>query len=286
MEEFKCYQCDGKNSEDQKHCDICYGQGTIIYHNEENYFNMLADRWEAETCVDSFVNIKHPCYISMKEIGEKVIPYILKRMQFEKTLLFCLLAEFANEVEIDTSIIGKLGEITDVWIEWGIQEKFIERKAVIIYSDGACSGNPGKGGFGAIVKFSDREKIYEGGYKLTTNNRMELLGIIEPLERIGGSADIIVYTDSQYVANAINKDWLNNWSENGWKTASKKPVKNQDLWRRLLNLSRRNRILVEWVKGHNEHPENEECDKIAVAARMKESLYTDFEYEKKQKEKV
>ncbi len=287
MKEFKCYQCDGKNSEGRKLCERCGGSGDILYADEEDYFNMLADRWREETSFNSFIDVAHPCYISIKKIGKKIVPYLLKRMQFEKTWLFCLLAEFANRTEIgEIKCPGNLGETTDRWIKWGIQKNLIEKKKVIIYSDGACSGNPGKGGYGTIVKFSDREKVYEGGYELTTNNRMELLGIIYPLERIGGYADILIYTDSQYVANAINKDWLNNWNNNGWKTAAKKPVKNQDLWIRLLNLSRRNNILIEWVKGHNDHPENERCDKIAVAARMRKGLYTDFEYEKERKKEA
>ncbi len=287
MEEFKCYQCVGKNEDEQKSCERCGGDKTVLCHDEEDYFNKLANRWREETSNFSWICVDHPCYISMKKIGERAVPYILKRMQFEKTWLFCLLAEFANKTKIEKiETPGNLGESTDAWINWGIQKNLIERKKVIIYSDGACSGNPGKGGFGAIVKFSDREKIYEGGYKLTTNNRMELLGVIHPLERIGGSADVLIYTDSKYVSDAINKGWLNNWKDNGWKTTSKKPVKNQDLWKKLYHLLSKNRIIIEWVKGHNDHPENEKCDKIAVAARMRESLYTDFEYEKTRKKEA
>ncbi len=157
------------------------------------------------------------------------------------------------------------------------------RKKITLYSDGACSGNPGPGGFGTIVDLDGERQIYEGGYKLTTNNRMELLGIIDPLERIEEAADVTIYTDSQYIVNAINKKWLQGWIRRKWKTSSKEPVKNQDLWKRLLLLLEKNNIKIQWIRGHNEHPENEECDKIAIAARMKKNLNTDFEYEKRQK---
>lgn len=156
-------------------------------------------------------------------------------------------------------------------------------KKITLYSDGACSGNPGPGGFGTIIDSDGKRQIYEGGYKLTTNNRMELLGIIDPLEKITEAVDVTIYTDSQYIVNAINKKWLQGWIKKKWKTSSKKSVKNQDLWKRLLPLLEKNSVKICWIKGHNEHPENEECDKIAVAARMKKDLNTDFEYEKRQK---
>jgi ribonuclease HI len=284
MIEKECYKCVGNTDEESKDCPRCYGDRTILYHNEEDYFNRLADRWQDDTALSSSIVVTHPCYISMKKMGEKIAPYLLKRMQREKTWLLCLLAELQNKSEdpTDADMAGYLGDLTDAWLEWGIKKNFITKQKIILYSDGACSGNPGPGGFGTIIDFGDEKVTYEGGYELTTNNRMELLGIIDPLERVGGVSDVTIYTDSQYVANAINKNWLKNWIKKDWKTAAKKEVKNQDLWQRFLPLLKRNNVKINWIKGHNEHPENEECDKIAVAARMQKNLFTDFEYEKQQ----
>jgi len=142
-----------------------------------------------------------------------------------------------------------------------------------LYSDGACSGNPGPGGYGSISFFSPKNRItFKRGYKLTTNNRMELLGVIAPLEHMTEWKEgltIEIFTDSQYVANAINKGWLENWENNGWKTSGKKKVKNIDLWKRFILLIDKHTITIQWIKGHAGHPENEECDRLAVAAISK-----------------
>ena len=161
----------------------------------------------------------------------------------------------------------------------------IEISDMKLYSDGACSGNPGPGGYGAIFFFSPQNKVsFSKGYKLTTNNRMELLGVIAPLEHMTEWREdltIEIITDSQYVANAINKGWLENWVNNGWKTSGKKKVKNKDLWERFLLLLDKQTITIKWVKGHDGHPENEECDRLAVAAISRIDEYEqDIEYEK------
>ena len=138
-----------------------------------------------------------------------------------------------------------------------------------LYSDGACSGNPGVGGYACIIKTEDGEP-YEitGSSQMTTNNKMELLGVISGIEYIEstytGKKEINVYTDSQYVCKAFNEHWIDNWRMNGWKTSTKKPVANQDLWERLLSAIGNNKVTFNWIKGHNGHPENERCDKLAV----------------------
>ena len=135
-------------------------------------------------------------------------------------------------------------------------------KGVTIYTDGACSGNPGPGGWGAILIHGDHRKEMNGGEADTTNNRMELMAAIEALEALKGPCRVDLYTDSIYVRDGI-RSWIDNWKRNGWKTASKKPVKNSDLWQRLDAARDRHDVRWHWVKGHAGHPENERADELA-----------------------
>lgn len=137
-------------------------------------------------------------------------------------------------------------------------------KEIQIYTDGACSGNPGKGGWGAILVYNNHEKEISGGEESTTNNRMELTAVIEALKLLKEPCKVILTTDSKYVCDAINKGWLYSWKSNGWKKADKKPALNVDLWEKLLPLLEEHQITFNWVKGHNGHPYNERCDKLAV----------------------
>ena len=131
-----------------------------------------------------------------------------------------------------------------------------------IFTDGACSGNPGPGGWGAILRSGGHEKEISGGEKLTTNNRMELMAVIQGLNAIKKASPVMVHTDSRYVMDGATK-WLPRWKANGWKTADKKPVKNIDLWLRLDEAIKRHQIEWLWVKGHAGHPENERADALA-----------------------
>lgn len=142
---------------------------------------------------------------------------------------------------------------------------------VKIYTDGACSGNPGRGGWCAIVQACGHEKIVYGGDPETTNNRMELLGVINGLKTLNRSCQVTVITDSKYVCDAFNKGWLINWQKNGWRKADKKPVLNMELWKELLNLTTYHKVSFEWVQGHAGHPQNERCDHAAsMIAKGKE----------------
>lgn len=141
------------------------------------------------------------------------------------------------------------------------------KKQISIFTDGACSGNPGPGGWGAILRYKNHEKEISGCEKETTNNRMELLAVINALESLKTKCIVDIFTDSQYIANAFNKGWLEKWQQNGWKTAAKKPVKNKELWLRLVKMAQKHDLNWNWVKGHAGHPENERCDQLAVAAR-------------------
>ena len=138
-------------------------------------------------------------------------------------------------------------------------------KKVEIFTDGACSGNPGPGGWGAILRYNGTEKELSGGEKDTTNNRMELTGVIEALKALKFPCDVTITTDSKYVYDSVTKGWVYKWKENGWRKPDKKPALNPDLWSELLNLLDIHNVTFNWVKGHNEHPENERCDKLAVA---------------------
>ncbi len=135
-------------------------------------------------------------------------------------------------------------------------------KQVRAFTDGACSGNPGPGGWGVVLQFGDRERELYGGADNTTNNRMELTAAIEALRALKEPCEVSLTTDSTYVKDGITQ-WLTNWKKNGWKTAAKKPVKNQDLWQQLDEQASRHQVEWRWVKGHSGHPENERADALA-----------------------
>ncbi len=137
-------------------------------------------------------------------------------------------------------------------------------KKVEIFTDGACSGNPGPGGWGAILRYGHNEKELSGGEVNTTNNRMELTACIEALNALKMPCDVILTTDSQYVVNGITKGWAESWRKNGWIKGDKKPALNSDLWEQLLNLTETHQVTFDWIKGHAGHPENERCDALAV----------------------
>lgn len=140
-----------------------------------------------------------------------------------------------------------------------------ERPKVLIYSDGACSGNPGPGGWGAILISGEHRKEINGGEELTTNNRMELKAAISALEALKKKSDVELYTDSVYVRNGI-MSWIHGWKKNGWRTADKKPVKNAELWQELDALRNKHHVVWHWLKGHAGHPENERADELARIA--------------------
>jgi ribonuclease HI len=138
---------------------------------------------------------------------------------------------------------------------------------VEIYTDGACKGNPGPGGWGAVIRFGAHEKELSGGEPLTTNNRMELTAAIESLNALTRACRVTLWTDSSYVKDGISK-WIHGWKRNGWRTADKKPVKNADLWQALEAATARHEVEWRWVKGHAGHPENERADKLASDAAL------------------
>lgn len=139
-------------------------------------------------------------------------------------------------------------------------------KKVEIYTDGACTGNPGKGGYGAVLIYNGNEKRISKGFRKTTNNRMELMAAIEALRLLKEECEVDLYSDSKYLTDAINQNWLSSWQKNGWKKADKKPVLNRDLWEELLLLINKHKVIFIWVKGHNGNPYNEICDTMAVEA--------------------
>ncbi len=151
---------------------------------------------------------------------------------------------------------------------------------VFLYSDGSARGNPGPGGYGTILRYTDpsgqvHEKEFSCGYEKTTNNRMELLGVITGLESLKFSCDVTVISDSKYVVDAFNQHWVESWQKNGFRKSDRKPVKNMDLWKGLLEDTGRHKVTFEWVKGHEGHPENERCDKLATTAADGENLLID-----------
>ncbi|SHF34264.1 ribonuclease HI [Desulforamulus putei] len=148
-------------------------------------------------------------------------------------------------------------------------------KHVTIYTDGACSGNPGPGGYGVVMLYKDHRKELSGGFRDTTNNRMELLAAIVALENLKERCSVTLYTDSQYLYNAMEKGWAKKWRANGWMRNPKEPALNADLWERLLKLCEYHHVKFVWVRGHAGNPENERCDRLAVEAAKQPDLPPD-----------
>ena len=148
----------------------------------------------------------------------------------------------------------------------------MEKKQVTIYTDGACSGNPGPGGWGAILQYRGVEKEMSGGEKQTTNNRMELTAVIRALSALKESCVVELYSDSKYVIDALEKGWALGWRKKGWIKSDKKPALNPDLWGELLELCARHEMHYHWVKGHADNEYNERCDRLAVAQRDRFAL--------------
>ena len=145
----------------------------------------------------------------------------------------------------------------------------MERKTVHLYTDGACSGNPGPGGWGAVLIYGEARKELSGGERDTTNNRMELTAAIRGLQALREPCRVILTSDSRYLVDAVTKGWLRSWQRRGWKKAGNDPVLNDDLWQQLLPLLEQHQVEFVWVKGHAGHPENECCDRMAVAESAK-----------------
>lgn len=142
-------------------------------------------------------------------------------------------------------------------------------KKVTVYTDGACSGNPGPGGFGAILVYNGKEKEISGGESETTNNRMELTAVVTALEALKESCEVEIVSDSKYVVDAVNKGWLLSWQKKNWRKADGKPALNIDLWQRLILQLERHEVVFSWVKGHDGHDYNERCDALAVGESQK-----------------
>ncbi len=142
-------------------------------------------------------------------------------------------------------------------------------KEVTIFTDGACSGNPGPGGWGTILDYHGKRKELSGGEKKTTNNRMELTAVIEGLKALKEKCKVTVITDSKYVSDGINLGWAKSWKANNWRKKDKKPALNPELWDELLTLIDNHVVTIKWIKGHAGHPENERCDSLAVAQSQK-----------------
>lgn len=151
-------------------------------------------------------------------------------------------------------------------------------KNVVIYTDGACTGNPGPGGYGVVLLYNNHRKELSGGFRLTTNNRMEMMAAVVGLEALNQPCDVILHSDSKYLVDAMVQGWARKWQANGWKRNKKEMAKNPDLWQQLLDLCDFHRVNFRWVKGHAGFAENERCDQLAVAASRTADLPVDPGY--------
>lgn len=154
-----------------------------------------------------------------------------------------------------------------------------ELSQVVIYTDGACRGNPGPGGYGVVLLHGDHRKELSGGFRLTTNNRMELMAAIVGLETLKSRCEVTLYSDSQYMVDGMQKGWAKQWRSKGWRRSNKEVAMNADLWEKLLNLSDYHKVDFEWVQSHAGNQENERCDELAVAASKGEDQPPDTVYE-------
>ena len=152
------------------------------------------------------------------------------------------------------------------------------KDTIIIYTDGACTGNPGAGGYGAVIIDGDRREELSGGYKLTTNNRMEMMGAIAALKSLEPNSKVQLHSDSRYIVDAVTKGWAKKWQANRWRRNRKEMAKNPDLWQELLDLCQIHDVEFKWVRGHAGIPENERCDRLAVAAAHQSNLASDEGY--------
>lgn len=151
-------------------------------------------------------------------------------------------------------------------------------QTVHIYTDGSCLGNPGPGGYGVVIEYGKHRKEFAAGFRLTTNNRMEMLAAIIGLDALKRPCDVVLTTDSQYLKQGI-EEWIHKWKNNGWRTANRKPVKNADLWRLIDAAAARHNVRWDWVKGHAGHPQNERCDELARTAASGSDLAVDEGFE-------
>jgi ribonuclease HI len=148
-------------------------------------------------------------------------------------------------------------------------------KKVTLYTDGACSGNPGPGGYGAILEYGDRTREISGGFQNTTNNRMEIMAVLAGLTALKEPCDVTVFSDSRYVVDAVEKGWLDRWQAKGWMRNNTEKALNVDLWKKLLPLLKKHRVVFKWIRGHSQNPQNERCDRLAVAAAARPGLPED-----------
>ena len=156
-------------------------------------------------------------------------------------------------------------------------------KKVTIYTDGGCTPNPGPGGYGIVLIYGEQRRELSGGYRSTTNNRMELTAAIRGLQALKEPCDVTLFSDSQYVVNGITKGWARTWKSKGWIKSDKRPAENIDLWEDLLNLCETHTVRFEWIRGHNGHAENECCDRLAGDASRRQDLPIDSGYEQNSK---
>ena len=166
------------------------------------------------------------------------------------------------------------------------EAEWIKDGTIVIYTDGACINNPGPGGYGVVIKNSKKTKELSGGYRMTTNNRMELMACIVGLSALKKPLSVILFSDSQYVVNGITNGWAKGWQSKGWMRTKTEPAKNPDLWEQLLELCGKHEVRFQWVKGHDGNEGNERCDELATKAAMGSTLLKDDVYEKNNNSRV
>lgn len=230
-------------------------------------YNKWFDKDGAEIQVKEFPNARYQGFSTIKEAQGWLREFHSSEQN----------TETANSASKSTGIARPNVERSGNKI---IARKELKKGKIIIYTDGGCIENPGPGGYGAILLYGNKRKELSGGFRLTTNNRMELMACIESLKALKSSGSVILFSDSTYVVNGIKKGWAKRWKKKGWMRNAKQPAENADLWKQLLELCDTNRVEFFWIKGHAGNRENERCDRLAgQAAVSKKKLSRDTAYE-------
>lgn len=274
---FKITRCEGK-------VDVLVTDSPLInswFYNkdtllDEELKSLAFKLFNKYNNVNVFINRTKPYIAEGRLQTEKESDLIGKKIKQDLTNAKVNFQEFDGDIEAYNkitenvlNIMQKENKIEQKIAQYDPYKKSQENPQVVIYTDGACSGNPGPGGWGAVIKSGDEEKQISGYNPQTTNNRMEIMAVICALASLGAPSDVMLYTDSSYVANAVNQNWLYAWKKNNWKKSNKKDVQNVDLWMQLLPLLKKHKVKFNLVKGHAGNKYNEICDKLAVSEYTK-----------------
>jgi ribonuclease HI len=224
-------------------------------------------------------------WFGMGEAAEQIqgYPEAVYKGFFTREEAIIWLSGFSTDA-LTPNLKALLAESAGIGIQADPMEEFLQAGKVVIYTDGSAMNNPGPGGYGVVLKFNGHRKELSGGFRLTTNNRMEIIACIAGLNSLKQPSDVMIVSDSKYVVESMNQGWARRWQANGWRRNDKEKAENADLWAELLTLCGRHTVAFQWIKGHNSTKENERCDQLALGAAQKSGLPADAGFEDKERQ--